>query len=434
VSDDTPQPATPEPDPFEQLLKGLAEPAEPAAPPAAPAPPAPPAAPAQPETRLFPPVDADALPPTVAMTPPTAPTVALPPAETPAAAAPHWPAAEAPAPAASEPGWSLGDTTGPTALFPAAGATAATTVLPGGAGGGGGEPPRGTGQGGPFGNRRVLLWILGGVAGLLVIALAVLLTILAMNGSGASPAPTQSPTGTNARPTPSKTATRTPSPTPTVTPGIKSFVADPMVVSCESTTAVVNVKLSWATVGATQIAVASAADMTDALDHPYQNNLGPVVEGFSIPFACGNEKLVYTLTIAGADKEHRSSVVTVTRLPIPTPTPTPTPPPAPPAPTATFGVDTMTVSCTPDDPAPRVVLEWTSSNGTSAAIDGPGSMDWPSLQPNGTQPFDYDCNEPSMTFTLTVTGPTAPPATAEVTVTNEAAPGPESAPEPDEES
>lgn len=422
MSDDTPQPATPELDPFEQLLLGLSEPnpAEPAAPPApaepehvepAPVEPALAAPPAEPVTELFPPVPG-AMPPTVAYTPePTLPpTVA------------YTPVAAAQPPSQAVPGWPLADGDAETRLYPAA--TAATTVLPGA---GGGEPPRRgdgpTGTGGFFSNRKALLWVLIGAAGLLVIALAILFTVLAVGGGGSQSGPSASPTATGTpRPTPTGTTTRTPSPTPTVPPAIQSFVADPMVVQCQNASSVATVKLSWSVVGATQVAVASSAGLSDAIDNPYQNNLGPVVEGFSIPFSCGNSTWAYTLTIAGADKQHRSSVITVTRLPFPTPTLTPTTPPAPPpAPSISdFSANQTTVTCVEGAGPYPVTLSWISLNGTGASIDGPGTnTDWPSLQPNGSQPFNYDCSLTEMVFTLTVTGQTSPAATAVVTVTND---------------
>lgn len=445
VSDDIPQPAAPEPDPFEELLLGLSQPSEAEA-----------AAPSAGEAETAPEAAAvvapDAAPEaaTEAMEyghgpsepPPTAPTVAFPGAAgaPPTVAAPMAGAGatEIPAPipaqqppSQSAPGWSLGDGTGETAMYPAAGVagvaagtaaaapTAATTVLPGGMGG---PPPSGptgpTGTGGPFRNRKVLLWVLIGVAALLVIALAVLITVLSMNANGNEPTPTSTPTATTTT-TPRPTSTRTPTPTPTVTPAIKSFVADPMVVQCADASAVASVSLGWSTVGATQVAVASAAGLTDAIDNPYQNNLGPTVESFSIPYACGNASWAYTLTIAGPDREHRSQVVTVTRLPFPSPTPPP--PPPTPAPTISdFSASPASVTCVDPNSSEPFALNWTSSNGTSASIEGPGSNDWPSLQPNGTQPnIAFDCTQETMTFTLTVTGATAPAATKDYTVVND---------------
>lgn len=413
MSDDTPQPSTPEPDPFEQLLMGIGsdEPATPAADPVTPEDPTEPAQLTTPEPSM------PQTEPTLeyghgpAEPAPTAPTVVFPGA---AAADLPQPAPAQQPPSQAAPGWSLGTDAGGAA----AGATAATTILPGGVGGPPpGGPTRPTGSG-PFGNRKVLMWVLAGVAALLVIALAVLITVLAMNAGAGEPKPTGTPTATTSS-TPRPTASRTPTPTPTVMPAIKSFVADPMVVQCANASAVANVSLGWSTVGTTQVAVASAAGLVDAIDNPYQNNLAETVESFSIPYACGNASWAYTLTIAGADGEHRSQVVTVTRLPFPSPTP----PPAPPAPTASLSANPTVVTCVEGESAPKFNLEWTSTNGTSASINGPGEnagYDWPSLSPNGTQPeIAYDCAQETMSFTLTVTGQTSPPATASITVTND---------------
>ncbi len=435
MSNDVPPttPGSPEPDPFAELLKGLIN--EPAAPE-----PAPPAAPIDP-TPPFP-APEPALPPTEAMPmpdlrpttfPPTAPGGAAPSQELPPTVAyqpPQFPPPAATTPPATTPSTAYPPTppTSSTVAYQPSDYEQPTEIL---GGFGGGLPPTASttawslaaeDQPEPPGTRRkVLIGILIGVAALLVIAIAILLTVLAIGPKGApmpgpstsgSHTPSSSPTAldsTSASPTPADTPSSTP--TPTVTPAITSFSANTTTASCPDASSTVQITLSWQVVGATETAVASAATAVDATKQPYQADLDPVMSGFPIPYACSNAAWVYTLTTLGEDNVARSASITVTRqLPAPPPPPTNA---AITSFTAATATGTWASICT-DPSAPSqadVTFTWSATDATSVAIGlsptGGDALDAPyqsGLAASGSLTIPINCGSDSI-VTLTVSGP-----------------------------
>lgn len=368
------------PDPFDELLKGLVEE------PAAQQPDEPVTGSADVPTVAFTPItEPPVVPPTLEQAPVTAPpledpTVAFaPPASE---APPTLAAAASPEPAASLPGPipasgtpSAGLT--PTVVLPGTlEPTAATTVL-GGTGGGlpPSEPPRGGGFRDWDPRRKALFITLIAVAGVLLIALVILLIVLL--GGNKTPAPVPSPTGTSTTtPTPTRSATPTPTPTPTVKPAVQSFTVDTGTAGCADTAGGTNVMLNfaWTVVGpATQVAIASGPSAVDAIATPFQNNLPLTETRFPMPFQCSNAQLTYSLTIADAANQHYTAVVTVVRQVTP-------PPPAPNPSLDTWSASTTSITCPADpttEPTPTVTLTWSVSNWQSGAylvfgINAPG--------------------------------------------------------------
>ena len=327
------------PDPFAELLKGLIdEPAPEQTDPAQPASEQPATSSADVPTVAFTPVESPApeaspVEPTPAAAPADEPTVAFSPEPAPSDAEPAAPF-PAPAAAVSEPIPAAGTPSSglaPTVVLPGAvDPTAATTVL---AGGGGGLPPSEPPRGGGFRDwdprRKALFITLVSVAGLLLIALVILLVVL-LGGGKAEPGPTPTRTGTSAptpTPTRSATPTPTPTPTPTVKPAVQSFTVNSNTAVCADTGAGTNVTMhfAWTVVGnPTQIAIASGPAAMDAIANPFQNNLPATATDFQMPFGCANAQLTYSLTLAGADGQHYSGVVTVVRQVTPPPVPAPT--------------------------------------------------------------------------------------------------------------
>jgi len=412
------------PDPFAELLKGLIEeptaeqpaaapaPAEPVQPAAAPAPEQPATSSADLPTVAFTPFETPAVvPPSVEQSAVTAPpleepTVAFSPA--PAAAFPEptsafpEPTAVLPEPIAASGTPSSG--LAPTVVLPGAiDPTAATTVLAGGAGGGlpPSEPPKGGGFRDWDPRRKALFITLVSIAGVLLIALVILLIVLLGGNKGDQPTPTTSPTGTST-PTPTRSATPTPTPTPTVKPAVQSFTVNSNTAVCADTGAGTNVTMhfAWTVVGnPTQIAIASAPNAIDAIANPFQNNLPATATDFQMPFGCSNAQLTYSLTIAGPDGQHYSGVVTVVRQYTP-------PAPVPTNPTITqFTVERLDSNvCDPNDPTvtpfPRIRVVWATKDAIAVEIpELPGSE-----QLSGSSELDYDCAGEGMVFSITATG------------------------------
>ena len=414
MSNDNPPPIGGEPDPFAELLKGLAEepPPQPPTQPVAPVPNEPPAPiPAVPGRPSGPPSSADV--PTVAMPAPNA------------ANAPN-------PPSGGEPPADI-----PTVVLPGAypAPTAATTVLPGGYDV---PPPEQPGAGGGYGGwdprRKALFWVLIGVAAALLVALVILLVMLFSPKGGA--APTSSPTrpAPSSSPTPSRTPSSTPTPTPTATaaPAVQSFTvttntSDPTIEACTDQSSTLTVKLAWTTIGAKQVAIKGASGFTDALDSPDFNNLPATATNYEMPFPCSQPSWTYTLTMAGADGEHRSGVLTVTRQ---------YNPPAPPTPTLdSFAADPTAISCDySSDPAgvpQSYELSWSGSNWVAGdyvvlGIANPGEYaeytDASKTLASGTDFPALNCGDGQQTYYLTLfdgSGTQLAQRSATVTVTGE---------------
>ena len=389
------------PDPFAELLKGLIE--EPTAE-------QPAAAGAGAAEQAAQPVTSSADVPTVAFTPveepaaaPAEPTIAF---SEPTTAFPE-PAATAsePIPAAGTPSSGLE----PTVVLPGAiDPTAATTVLAGGAGGGlpPSEPPKGGGFRDWDPRRKALFITLIAIAGVLLIALVILLVVLlGGNKGGDGPTPTTSPTRTSTS-TPTPTPTKTPTPTPTVKPAIQSFTANTNQVVCTDQTSNREVKFAWTVVGApSQIAIASAAQITDAIANPFQNGLPDTATDFGMQFNCANAQWAYTLTIQASDGNKYSQVITITRD---------YQPPAPPAPTISgWTASTTTIACPADpvDPIPTFTLSWSVANWQSGnyvvfGISNPGefmqfSNSSGSITSSSDFP-DFPCGDGQQTYYLTL--------------------------------
>ncbi|OJX70158.1 MAG: hypothetical protein BGO95_03895 [Micrococcales bacterium 73-13] len=374
---DQQQPGTPAegPDPFDELLKGLADDA-PATSDAAP-------------TAAAPASSADV------------PTVAMP-------ATAGAPAAELPTP---EPAGVPAELP-PTVVLPGtAQPTAATTVLADG--GGGGLPPEQPPTGGGFRDwdprRKALVITLIAVAGVLIIALIILLVVLFSAKGEPGPSPTTSPThstGPTPTPTPTRSATPTPAPT-TVKPAVQSFTANSSTAVCPDTGAGTNVTMhfAWTVVGATQIAIASGPVAIDAIANPFQNNLPATATDFQMPFGCANSQLTYTLTIAGPDGQHYSGVLTVTRQYTPPPPTNPT--------IGTWSPSTTTIACPadPSDPVPPLTLSWNVTNWQSGnylvfGISNPGEYtQFTNSSGSITSPDDFPafpCGDGQQTYYLTL--------------------------------
>jgi len=387
------------PDPFAELLKGLVEEptAEQSVPPAQPVPAQPATGSVDVPTVAFTPVEEPAVVrPAVEQSPVTSP-----PLQEPTAAFSPEATAALPEPIAASGTPSAG--LPPTVVLPGTlDPTAATTVLAGGAGGGlpPSEPPRGGGFRDWDPRRKALFITLVSVAGVLLIALVVLLVVL-LSGRGDEPTPTPTRTGTSApTPTPTRTGTPTPTPTPTPTvkPAIQSFAASAPQVTCTDQTSNVPVKLGWTVVGnPTQIAIASGPQIVDAIANPFQNGLPSTATDFQMQFSCANTQWAYTLTIQAPDGNKYSQVITITRNYTP---------PAPTNPTiVTFTVEQLDSNvCDPDEiavlPVPRIKVVWETKDATAVDIPQlPGAE-----QPNGSYELDYDCSVPSMEFDITATG------------------------------
>ncbi len=338
MSNDVPPsgPASPEPDPFAELLRGLAD--EPTAP-------QPTAPPANVPAGILPPTQAfDPFPPTVAVPPsvsvppesvvapptiafgqPTAPTTAYWESTAPTVAYGQASAAAVPPPATSQAardfdaliGVSTGAPTSSTA-DPYGPAALPTGVPP--------EPPMPTG-------RKVFIGILIAVAAILVVVIAVLLVVL-LSGSHQAQTPAAGGTPTTAPATPVETpATTDDPPAPAAPAAIASFAASPAIAKCAGTGSVVTIKLGWSVTGAAtttdgenEIALASSATaVDDATQAPYQNALDADQDGFPMSYICSNPSWTYTLTAIGTDGKPVTEAVTVHRALTPKPTPTPAP-------------------------------------------------------------------------------------------------------------
>lgn len=417
------------PDPFAELLKGLIEePTEQAA--AAPAEPAAPAA-AQPPvtssadvpTVAFTPFEAPVVLPSAEQSPVTGPPLEDPtiafapvPAVDPTASAPAFPAPDSslpePIPAAGTPSAGLA----PTVVLPGAtDPTAATTVLAGGIGGGGlppGGPPRGGGFRDWDPRRKALFITLISIAGVLLIALVILLVVI-LGNRDADPTPTSSPTSTSApTPTPTRTSTPTPTPTPTVRPAVQAFTASSNTAVCPDTNAGtrVAVQLAWTVIGdAADIAIASAPSAIDAFTNPFQTNLPTTASGFEMPFACDSAQLTYSLTVAAKDGQRYSGAVTIVRQYTP-------PPPAPNPTISSWSASPTTLVCPadPSDPAPTVTLSWNVANWQAGAfvefgIGGPGEFSEHGTSTgaitSGTDFPDFPCADGQQTYFLTLYAP-----------------------------
>lgn len=386
VSNDTPNPQAPEPDPFQDLFRDLIEPSEPTTPAAA----------------------ADAMPPTQAMPspvtaqPPQEPTWMLPaadPVPQPPTTLPPtvvMPPAAEPQPAPAGP------------VLPQPAPTAVTTILPGG---GSGEPPAGPpASGGGFRDwdpkKKALLWVLVGAAALLLLVLVVLAVALL---TPRTPTPTPSPTSATHSPTPTTTRTTTPTPTPTPTPSVTTarivgFQAAAATVQCaDPTQGSATVQLTWNTADATVVAINYGSAQVDAIDDPSQTGLPQQQANFAAPFDCRNTVTVYTLTVAGTDGKHVSQSLTVTRtLPAAAPT------------VSSLTVDPVTVVC-----GTQTTASWvTTGDGVAVEVfrlnQAGGETSYVSvasgLSANGSLPVDIACLDgaPGTDFTIKIvaTNPT----------------------------
>lgn len=394
MSNDVPPPGGPsgEPDPFEELLHGLrSEQPEPELPP----------------TEAMPTVSADELPPTEAM--PTASADGLPPTEA-------MPAADA-----------------PTVAFGTAAPTAATTAFdsqaaepdfpffdtPTEATGGLGAPPLVPPADGSWSfadeeedaarRRKILIWILVGLAALLVVALAVLLTVLALGREDETPAPGSS---SSRSATPSQSAT--PSATPTALPSIDAFTASTSTVECAwDGSGVGEVLLDWTVSGGENIAIAGAADFVDATEQPIEDHLEPTMTGYAVEYPCSAPTWTYTLTMIGTDGEHRSASIPVSRNLAPSPAPSPTQAPPQPSPTVDptridFFEPNENVStlCAADaDGVVEITFKWATRNATSVSFGVAGDPvgGQPVNQP-ATDVVEYECSG-SSPYYLVASGP-----------------------------
>ncbi len=221
---------------------------------------------------------------------------------------------EVPAAPAAFPGF--GEPLAPTVVLPGTqlDPTAATTVLGGGSGGPPVEPPKGGGFSSWEPRRKALFIALMAVAGVLFIAIVVLLIVL-ITGSKPGPTPSPSPSPTvspTVTPSPTKSPTPTPTPVPTAAT-ITSFVADVTSFSCPNTTQVNTVKLTWVAPNAVVAAIAKGTAQVYALTtQPNWNGLAPQ-GALSVQLPCSEPGTwVYTLTVAGTDNQKKSQTSTIT--------------------------------------------------------------------------------------------------------------------------
>ncbi|MDY0984788.1 ABC transporter ATP-binding protein [Microbacterium sp. CFBP9023] len=153
--------------------------------------------------------------------------------------------------------------------------------------------------------RSVLLMVLSGVALLLAVAAGAIIGTLSSVAAPADPEP-------SVRPTPS-------APAPAADPVIKSFTANTATVECASEEAEAQVLLSWQIDDAESVAIAAGDAQVDALEFPIAAALPANLTDRAVPFACGSEATVYTVTAENGDGVRVSAPVTVTRaLPVET--------------------------------------------------------------------------------------------------------------------
>ncbi len=181
----------------------------------------------------------------------------------------------------------------------------------------GGPPPQGPshGRAGGTPNRsRTLIIVLSIIGGLLLVAVAVVLTLLITGKLGTSqpaPLPSTSASGTpsaspsqepsaSPSPSPSKSPNTSPSASPPPAQASPTFVtfspANNTSVGCTSDSAV-TVTFTWTSAGASEAAI--GVGTTNAFAQPYQAGLPPSGT-FDLDYQCTVASQIYTVSIKGS--------------------------------------------------------------------------------------------------------------------------------------
>lgn len=212
-----------------------------------------------------------------------------------------------------------GDT--PTERFePAGGGTA-------GGGTAGGTTPPGSGESPtpfsePEGKSRTLLIILTIVGGLLLIALVIALTLMAIRGSGDSVPVATSPTPSvseseSPSPEPSESETEEPAPEaepttapppPAASPSFATFSA-PESAMCTSANPTSQLTFSWSSADAVRAWI--GVRTTNAKAEPFEEV--PTTATYTIDYQCSNDSEVYTVTLEDSAGTLTHKSVTVTK-------------------------------------------------------------------------------------------------------------------------
>ena len=150
-------------------------------------------------------------------------------------------------------------------------------------------------------------------AGLLLIAVGVIVGLLFSGGGQSEPLP---------EPTISESPEPEPEPEPAALAEIVFFEATAATVDCkdEKSGTTAKVMLRWSVVDAERIALARGTGQVDALAEPSVEDLRAEESGFTaLSFDCTQTSLVYTLTAANVEDERTSATVTIDRHLLPPP-------------------------------------------------------------------------------------------------------------------
>ncbi|MGA6128332.1 MULTISPECIES: ABC transporter ATP-binding protein [unclassified Microbacterium] len=118
-------------------------------------------------------------------------------------------------------------------------------------------------------------------------------------------------------------------------PTVRSFSAAEPTASCASADGEVGVTLSWRTLNAAKIALATAPTRVDALDSPMMVDVPAEVDAQVVAFPCVEDTRIYTLTAESADGRRASASVSIERVLVKTESPDDSDTTRPPAPEST---------------------------------------------------------------------------------------------------
>lgn len=157
-------------------------------------------------------------------------------------------------------------------------------------------------------NNHALLWVLGSIATLLVIAIVVLLVVLFQpkDVPVTLPTDTPAPSVTPVEPEPSTT----PEEPEVVGPTFDSFEA-PTSSGCQEGDTEKQLSFSWASTNAIRAYIGVATD--NARDAPYDGDLPPEFTYTDIYYLCDQESQFYTVTLEDSAGELAHETVTVNR-------------------------------------------------------------------------------------------------------------------------